>query len=717
MTLHTRAATDDILDIFNQPLRNIGQIDADADSGPDSDDDDDEDEDDYTSGGESTATGRISGATSEFGDDTGVQSEPAPDSTEVKSVSDWSDFTKSKHVPKVPGVNDDEDDETHQTDASGQVEVTQDDLTTEDGAQLQTPVSPKFTEEVHTRFIPIPPEDYEAPTHPYRDAAQIEQNRLPFMTPIVEKTESSITMPSARNAQRDYFNSKTPSRHRAEDPALPEIENLLISSPLQEIVKEAAPVSRETKPIATAKPVAKKQAGPIIKDLQCNPVDESIRATILESIDPPLFSFAGFHDHSDTAFGRGSEIRKFVKALCKPSSNSEKTTSITTQPIIRFPSITNYEYIIKRELGKGAYAPVYLTEQIPISSDDTSDSDESKEVASTLLALKSEHPPSPWEFYIMETLHSRLAASHTISRATESLAKPHSLHLFSDECYLLESYHPHGTLLDLINLSKTPDAPPLDECLSMFFTVELLRTIESLHSVSILHGDIKADNCLLRLPSISDSDWANRYAANGDGMWSAKGLVLIDFGRGIDMSQFSKDVGFLADWKTDTMDCREMRTLRPWTGQIDYFAVAGLVHLLLLGRWIDECEDKSSTLSSRGVGMEEEGKDDDNNGEGKVDERQDMTIGINLTKTKRFKVKEPLKRYWQVELWSSLFDVLLNPTLYVSPQGGGRGNVVMIPEKLAEVRKKFEAYLEENSEKKGLKNGLRRWEERLGRRR
>lgn len=76
MTLHTRAATDDILDLFNQPLRNLGRgiSSADAESGAESD----YDEDEYTSAGESTGTGRISGATSEFGDDDGL--------TEARSV-------------------------------------------------------------------------------------------------------------------------------------------------------------------------------------------------------------------------------------------------------------------------------------------------------------------------------------------------------------------------------------------------------------------------------------------------------------------------------------------------------------------------------------------------------------------------------------------------------------------------------------------------------
>lgn len=65
MTLHTKEAMEEVYDLFNQTLSNMTEIAEETGSHVDSDD-----EDDYTSGGESTTTGRISGATSEYGDDT-----------------------------------------------------------------------------------------------------------------------------------------------------------------------------------------------------------------------------------------------------------------------------------------------------------------------------------------------------------------------------------------------------------------------------------------------------------------------------------------------------------------------------------------------------------------------------------------------------------------------------------------------------------------------
>jgi len=528
MTLHTKAATDDILDIFNQPLRNMDPMAGPADSAGESDYDDD----DYTSAGESTGTGRISG-TSEFGDteaDIQTVANAEDISAAAPSVSPWSDFTASKHVPNLDADEEENVDSTDRTDGHGFV-VLQDsaqiaDDGRDDDIDLITPVSPKHENESNRpRYVPIPPEDYEPPLRPYKDAVQVSQNRLPFMTPIVEKTESSIGALTIRE-ERDYFNSKTPSRHKSSGLATPQIDEELISSPLQEIVNDASPARVPKLKIAkSTKSSTKEVGGPIIKDAQCNPVDDSIRTSILENVQPPLSSYSGYHDYQPLNFNRAPEIRKFIKALSKSRSTSDKTTtSLSLPPTLRFPQSPTKTYTVKRELGKGAFAPVYLATGEDAASDE----------GEHLLAIKCEHPPTPWEFHIMSLLQVRLP-DH---RATPSLLKPLALHLFADEAYLLESYLDQGTLLDLVNLAKTDPSSAnttstLDESVAMFFTIELLRTVEAMHSIGLLHGDLKADNCLVRLSPTEK--WDAQYAPDGRNGWSSKGLCLIDFGRGIDM--------------------------------------------------------------------------------------------------------------------------------------------------------------------------------------
>lgn len=770
MTVHTRAATDEIYGIFSQPLKSAAERDKYADSTCESDFDDD----DYTSAGESTGTGRISG-TSEYGDDeTGVKAFE-DNETEVKSVSEWSDFSASKHVPRL-----DEDEGGHAQDDYDEGLVVQEDSHDERDVvskdeELVTPTSPHMEQgRTRTRYIPLPPEDYEAPTRPYRDASQASQNRLPFMTPIVEKTESSLA-PSTVYQEKDYFNSKTPSRRHGQDtPIIPELEDETFS-PLREVINEAVigrrkdvhskadldgiPGKLQITPRSASTDKGLQPHGPIILDAQCNPVDDSVRNTILDHAQPPLSSYDHFFEHKGTKNGKSAEIRRFAKALAKMNKNSsdKTTTNVSLPPVLRLEG-ADRTYLIKRELGKGAFAPVYLAEDASTEEpDDDIDVHNSIGRRERLEAIKMEDPPTAWEFYIMRQAALRLGTS----RPASSVIRAHELHLFADECFLVEDYRDQGTLLDLVNLAKTEPTSTsssssggvMDECLAMFFAIELFRTVEALHAHGILHGDLKADNCLVRFDTVAspsppstssssfsssstnsistsipstdvDTTWSARYQPDGSHGWSSKGLGLIDFGRGIDLHAFRPDATFIADWKTGPADCAEMRDMRPWTYQVDYFGLAGVLHCLLFGKYIDTVVvDTPPAPLAVAAGVESADGDDEDNDERGLDLGLGLGLGLGVTlghpaARKRYKLREPLKRYWATEIWGRVFELLLNPTLASAAgvQGEGSGGKLPVLKAMRVVREGMEEWLVGNAERRGLKGLIRRLEARGGRR-
>lgn len=736
MTLHTKAATNDILDIFNQPLSSTGLVSSQPESAGESDFEDD----DYTSAGESTGTGRISGP-SEFGDDeTDIVGTAAQEPTDTGTGSQWSEFSISKHVPKL-----DLGDIANQGSISGHVEcetAEENDDTAQvhsdigDDVDLVTPTVAESADELpRTKFIPLPPVDYEPPNRPYRDPSQAVQNRLPFMTPIVEKTESSMGALTI-SKEKDYFTSKTPSRGNGKEMHTAMSCDGELSFPLREILNEANP-----RPVSTVTETGNvsqtfKPAEPIIQDTQCNPIDDGLRKTILENLNPPLSSYPGYFDHRPQLFNRGPEIRKHVKALSKnPKGGSDKTTAgLSLSPSLQFPSDSGGSYVVKRELGKGAFAPVYLIQREKV--DDDEQQQQSADVQGRFFALKCEHPPSPWEFYIMSTLHTRIAELLALQGRTSSLLAPHALHLFEDEGYLLEQYLEQGTLLDLVNLAKPSPPGVLDETVAMFFTVELLRAVEAMHLVGILHGDLKADNCLMRLtPSsatlsscanaVTADMWDPEYQPDGSGGWASKGLCLIDFGRGIDLRQFRPEVQFIADWETDKNDCAEIREMRPWTWQVDYWGLAGVAHNLLFGKFIEDVavdDARSSPSESRGKPTlgDSDATSTSTPAEPELEPSHPAlasTIimpsggGGTLSNRKKWKLREPLKRYWQTQLWAPLFDLLLNPVAHAAahePSG-----TLPVTNSLANCRREMEAWLQRESGRRGLKASLRKLEERI----
>ncbi|KAI1433037.1 Mad3/BUB1 homology region 1-domain-containing protein [Xylaria sp. CBS 124048] len=700
MTIHTRAATDDIYELFNAPLKS-------SDDRAESDEDEFMTDGDYTSEAESTVTTTRQIDATEAGD--------VDDVADDRSISEWSDFTARKHIPNIDDEDDEEVNDDNDNDHDNESETS--DVADVHGHEQNDDYPPTPEDSpprTRTRFIPIPPEDYEPPTQPYRDPAEVANNRLPFMTPIAERTETSVTM---FTEARFNFYAKSPGRidtldataeeeeDEDEDEGVEDDEDLgLLSSPLREATNEIlSPIKIAQPQLLKASKANKPKAltslaipkGPIIKEALCNPVDSFVRDEILAKTYPPLSSYPGFYDHRDERSDRGSEIRRFARSLAKSGKPSnEKTSPVSSPVVLEFPDLM-CEYTVKRELGAGAFAPVYLVENSAPEDDEDGVVEMGKGVFATrqrasLEALKMEQPPTAWEFYIMRLAADRLGPQH---RATASISAANEMHLYQDECFLLLPFHPHPTLLSVINYFREQPSGIMDETLAMFLTIELLRTVEALHSKQIMHGDLKVDNCLLRLddspvllsPSKSQSQnqsqqstLSTQWRADGSGGWSSRGVVLIDFGRGIDMRAFEKDVQFLADWKTTKEDCAEVREGRPWTWQLDYHGLAGIVHCLLFGKYIE------TVRADQG--------------------------GLGTSAGRKYKIREGLKRYWQTDIWAECFDVLLNPGSHVDEEAEAR---MPINRGLRAVRESMEAWLEANCEKgiglRGLLTRVEAW--------
>lgn len=725
MTMHTRAATDEIYSIFNQPLKAETE---------DMEGSSDFDDDDSASVGESTVTGRLSAASSDFDDDTtfhrGADEEGFEDNTQAQSVVDgeWTAFTDTK-PDSEPSMN-------SQALSSADSEITQD----MHGDETDTPGP------VRSRFIPQMPDDYNPPYGPYRDPAIMAQNRLPFMTPIVERTECSV--PSMTGGRSNLYVAKTPSKPMlgiAGTPSRSPMGDLLLSSPEHDSITPEGDKFAHLPEDVTLSPTAMKvrssprmsllsparKQKPVIEDAQCNPTDKGIRGFILNSLSPPLASYSGYYTHPEEESQYAPGIQKYMKAVTKRPKSGDEASFAT--PILEF-SKAERSYVIRRELGAGAYAPVYLAESVnnletyPSSDSESENTDryigdsqstdgrkggKSSKDRYGFEAVKMElGPPNPWEFYMIRTAYDRLQNSHEFSRAADSIIRAHELHVFRKESFLVEDYRGQGTLLDLINIIRNEPTlvhnngeGGLDECLAMFFTVELFRTVEALHANDVLHGDIKPDNCLVRfddpttrLPTPNTSsllDFGNddepatdpyevHYSPGGHYGWRDRGLSLIDFGRSIDMRAFQSSIQFIADWEPSSHECNEIREKRPWTHQIDLYGVAGTVHVMLFGKYIESVPVRCS--------------------EGAVG------TGKSISAMRTYRIRETLKRYWEREIWGDVFDLLLNPGAErwasmedpVQHRGEPGSPVLPVLKSMRSVREKMEMWLLNNAEKKGL---------------
>lgn len=380
----------------------------------------------------------------------------------------------------------------------------------------------------------------------------------------------------------------------------------------------------------------------------CNPFDPAILSSLLSRVP----SDAEFHDLRDQSSKQLEALEKFVK----------KSDSLSPYVL----TLDGHRFMISEKLGEGGFGSVFKARDVGkrTSAEDDEDEDDfdldddmDDDESSSLVAIKVVKPRNTWEYHVLRRLHTSLSSS-----LRRSLVLPHALYAYSDESFLVLDLCPQGMLLTIVNNAVSAGVSQqgacLDELLVMFFSVELIRLVEGMHNAGFIHGDLKIDNCLLRLEEIPGgaSAWNAQYQPSGEGGWSYKGLKVIDFGRTIDTKMFPSGQEYLTDWETDERDCFELREGRPWTFQTDYFGLAGIIYCMLFGKYI-----QSSSIALV----------------------PDSTI-------KRYKISTPLKRYWQGDIWNRLFDALLNPCLVRS------NGALPICDELAAIRKDMQAWLQAN---------------------
>eukprot|EP01018_Ginkgo_biloba_P009934 Gb_06846 [translate_table: standard] len=246
------------------------------------------------------------------------------------------------------------------------------------------------------------------------------------------------------------------------------------------------------------------------------------------------------------------------------------------------------KYHIKGCSGEGAFGQVFRA-HVDGCSEDT-------------VALKIQRPACPWEFYIYRQLDKRICGEERCS-----FGSAWKIHVYSDCSILVCDYVEHGTLQDVIN-SYLVTGQCMDEVLCMYYTIEMLRMLEALHSIGLIHGDFKPDNLLIRYGSCEIlEDWN----PSSSGSWK---------------DQSSKGTARPQDF--DALRCRKigLGLFRQglWNSLVDTYGLCAIAHMMLHGSYMEFV-------------------------------KQTDPEGHSL-----YRPKAPFKRYWHGELWKDLFTTLLN---------------------------------------------------------
>ncbi|XP_048452814.1 mitotic checkpoint serine/threonine-protein kinase BUB1 isoform X1 [Rhincodon typus] len=270
-----------------------------------------------------------------------------------------------------------------------------------------------------------------------------------------------------------------------------------------------------------------------------NPWDKNLISELLSNLAKPLTSYSSFLNWEDNM--------------------------PTVRPKINL-YLGNEMFHVGHLLGQGSFAHVYQATIVDMNN--LSDVRNQQKVC-----LKVQKTSNSWEFYINTQLKERLKP-----KLCNLYNNIHFGHYFNNGSILVGELYSFGTLLNAVNLYKTINEKAMPQPLVIYFAIHILNMVEQLHSIGIIHGDIKPDNFMLGERFLDD-------AGSVDDTLS-QGLTLIDFGQSIDMKLFPQNTVFVENCKTSGFQCIEMLSEKPWTFQTDYFGIAATIHCLLFGTYL-----------------------------------------------------------------------------------------------------------------------------------
>lgn len=350
----------------------------------------------------------------------------------------------------------------------------------------------------------------------------------------------------------------------------------------------------------------------------------------------------------------------------------------------------NDTFTVGDMIGEGGFAKVFsaVWENGPLEERNT--------------VLKVQMPANDWEWYILSQVNMRYQElDHPLKEKGGAEAWKNGF-MSSPRCYtyrdgavLISQFQKMGTLLDLVNLTKNADKSII-EPIAIFLTAELLGIMELLHSINIVHADLKPDNflvrhipCTTKSPSLQLIDFGKavdvRLEDGGDAKPSENGTPKSNGqvnGGGIDARKkldYSTLTTSEKQINGEEMEVTQNGTAIKEDEQKTTDITNGITDINIPNKdQVTENDKLSGEVTQNGTndsGLVKEEPKKDGNSEGRTGKYHLDYFGIAGaaycllfgkyievgTSRNRWVVKGTFKRWWQVKTWESFFDDMLNP--------------------------------------------------------
>ena len=203
---------------------------------------------------------------------------------------------------------------------------------------------------------------------------------------------------------------------------------------------------------------------------------------------------------------------------------------------------------------------------------------------------------SLWDLYVSNEIHKRIqnfSANDFLLNQDKSILENFLAHtlvcIFQDIIYVESQSSCVGgnrTVMDTVDLFKKNNSI-MDESLALLYAYEILNIVHTLHKIGIIHCDIN--------PTILQQQ---NFATDSRPV-DSRLITLTDFRGSIDLTvlQDHERTMFSRSSVKTTYPCPEMQQGEPWKYNVDYYAAASTIHMIVFQREMDGDHDLLQTLA------------------------------------------------------------------------------------------------------------------------
>ncbi|KAJ1445382.1 kinase-like domain-containing protein [Pelagophyceae sp. CCMP2097] len=166
------------------------------------------------------------------------------------------------------------------------------------------------------------------------------------------------------------------------------------------------------------------------------------------------------------------------------------------------------------------------------------------------------------------------------------VVEPASLYLWADGAAMTMPREP-ATLADLVRVHTSSAEVRLPEAVALFYALGTLECVMACHGANVLHCDVKPDNFLVTFGRGVDIVFGSKKSVYQEAALWQFGLILIDFGRAIDLSMHVEAQRFATTAsKTHVADYCWPPAARgaTWRHEVDIYASGVMLHALVCGK-------------------------------------------------------------------------------------------------------------------------------------